>query len=139
MNQLQVGVGVLIFNDKKQVLLGHRITTEDTGGIYEPDTWTLPGGQMTYKETIYECAIRVVKDETALDIRDLEVYSANDDIAPDRHFVTLEIIAGVLDGEVKVKKPDKIDEWRWFDLNNLPDNLYSPSMKFIDKYIEGQR
>jgi 8-oxo-dGTP diphosphatase len=139
MNHLQVGVGVLIINEKNQILLGHRVSTEDTGGIFEPNTWTLPGGKMDYNETIYECAIREVKEETNLDIRDLEVYSANDDIAPDRHFVTLEMTAGILDGQVKVMEPNKIDEWRWFDMDNLPDNLYSPSMKFIDKYMEGQR
>jgi hypothetical protein len=29
---------------------------------------------------------------------------------------------------------DKQDDWQWFDLNNLPTNLYSPSRKFIEEY-----
>ena len=33
-------------------------------------------------------------------------------------------------------EPDKQDEWKWFDLKELPKNLYTPSKKFIEKYIE---
>ena len=31
-------------------------------------------------------------------------------------------------------EPTKEDEWKWFDLDNLPKNLYSPSKKFIETY-----
>lgn len=31
---------------------------------------------------------------------------------------------------------DKIDKWEWFSLDNLPNNLYSPSKKSIDLYIK---
>lgn len=31
-------------------------------------------------------------------------------------------------------EPEKEDEWRWFDVNELPDNIYSPSRKFIEAY-----
>ena len=31
---------------------------------------------------------------------------------------------------------DKIDEWKWFELNQLPNHVYSPSKKFIDAYLK---
>ena len=136
MNHIKVGIGVLIINDNK-ILLGHRVSKSlDTGGIYEPDSWCLPGGKQDYDETIFECAIRETKEETNLDISDLVIFNAMDDIQPNKHFVTIQVIANHFSGELKVMEKDKIDEWKWFDINQLPENIYSPSKKFIDKYLE---
>ena len=54
----------------------------------------------------------------------------------DRHYITLHIIARKYSGDLKVMEPDKEDEWKWFDLDNLPSNLYSPSIKFIGAYLK---
>jgi len=133
-NQVRVGIGIMI-KDGNKVLLGHRAKNrKDTGGIFEPDTWTLPGGKQEFNETIYECAIREVKEETNLDIQDLEIFSASDDIQPNKHFVTIQVVAHKHSGEVKVMEPTKEDEWKWFDLDELPKNIYSPSKQFIDKF-----
>ena len=126
---IKIGVGVVILNDNK-VLLGHRVSKyKDTGGIHEPDSWTLPGGKQEYDETIIDCAKRETKEETDLDIDDVYIFGADDDIAPDRHFITVYTCAKSSSGNVKVMEVDKIDEWQWFDLDNLPSNLYSPSAK----------
>lgn len=99
--------------ENNKILLGHRIVNgKDTGGIFEPDSWCLPGGKQEYDETIFECTTREVKEETNLKVWNLEVFSAIDDI-----------------------QPDKQDEWKWFSLDNLPERIYSPSKKFIDAYI----
>ena len=92
-NIIKVGVGVVIEKDGL-VLLGHRVNNyKDTGGIHEPDTWTLPGGKQEYDETIEECAIREVKEETDLDVNDIKVFGASDDIAPNKHFITVHTVA----------------------------------------------
>ena len=139
MKEIKTGIGVLILDGNK-VLLGHRsVNMIDTGGIYEPDTWTLPGGKQEYDETILECAAREVKEETNLDIDDLEVYGADDDIQPNKHFVTLYVKALKYSGELKVMEPEKQDKWEWYDLDELPDNLYSPSRKALKLYKEKRR
>jgi ADP-ribose pyrophosphatase YjhB (NUDIX family) len=136
MNQVRVGVSAIIIDDNK-ILLGHRSKNKkDTGGIVGRDTWSLPGGKQEYDETIIECAIRETKEECNLDIVDPKIIYASDDIAPDRHFVTITTIASNYSGEVKVMEPDKEDEWKWFDINNLPDNLYPPSKQGIVYYKE---
>ncbi len=138
-NIIKVGVGVMILNDNK-ILLGHRSKDrKDTGGIFEPDTWTLPGGKQEYNETVYETIIRETKEETNLDIKNPKVFSVSDDFQVDRHFVTIEMITKEFSGELKVMEPEKEDEWRWFDLDNLPDNIYSPSKYFIEKYLSEQK
>lgn len=131
---IKIGIGVMIKKGNK-ILLGHRPSKMvDTGGIYELDSWCLPGGKQEYNETIFDCAIREVKEETNLNISKLEVFSAADDIQIDRHFITIQVIANNYSGEVKVMEKDKQDEWKWFELSDLPKNLYSPSKKFIEEY-----
>lgn len=136
MEYIKVGIGVLILKDHK-ILLGHRVVDgKDTGGIQEPDTWCLPGGKQEYKETVFEGAVREVKEETNLDISNLEVFGVADDIQPDRHFVTIHVLAKECQGELRVMEPEKQDEWKWFSLDQLPDCIYSPSKKFIDAFIQ---
>ena len=133
-NQVRVGIGIMI-KDGNKVLLGHRnINRKDTGGIFEPDTWTFPGGKQEFHETIFECAIREVKEETNLDIEDLEIFSVSDDIQQSKHYVTIQVIANKYSGLLKIMEPTKEDEWKWFDLNKLPNNIYSPTKQFIYKY-----
>ena len=104
----------------------------DTGGIYEPDSWTLPGGKQEVNETIIQCAIRETKEETNLDIDNVQIFGADDDMTSDRHFVTIYTYTDSYNGEAKVTEENKIDDWQWFDIDNLPNNLYSPSEKEIE-------
>ena len=108
MNQIiKIGIGVIIINNN-QVLLGHRTNiAKDTGGIYEPDSWTLPGGKQEYDETTIEAGIREVKEETNLTIKDLKLFYVSDDISTDRHFVTIDFITETYEGELKVMEPSK--------------------------------
>lgn len=134
-NHIKVGIGVMILDGNK-ILLGHRSKNrKDTGGFYEVDCWTVPGGKQEYNETFLEGAKREVKEETNLDIDELELFNASDDIQPDRHYITLQIIAKKYSGKLKIMEPTKEDDWQWFDLDDLPEKLYSPSRKFIEKYL----
>ena len=136
MNQVRVGVSVIIIEDNK-VLLGHRSKNkEDTGGIVGRDTWTLPGGKQEFDETIQECAVRETKEECNLDVSDIKVLTACDDVAPDKHFVTITTIANHHSGDPVVMEPTKEDEWKWFDIDNLPDNLYPPTINSLNYYKE---
>lgn len=66
----------------------------------------------------------------------MELFDAADDIKPDRHYISMHVIAKKYSGELKVMEPTKEDEWKWFDLDNLLQKLYSPSKKFIEAYLE---
>ncbi len=133
---IKVGVGVIIEYDNK-ILLGHRVNNyRDSGGIYEPDSWTLPGGKQEFEETIIEAAKREVKEETNLDTHDVRVLTAIDDFQENKHYITITCIAKVNVPDMQVTEPDKIDEWRWFAIDDLPENLYSPSKNSINYYKE---
>ena len=136
---IRVGIGVLILQNGR-LLLGHRVcNAADTCGIYEPDSWCLPGGKQEYGETILEGAVRETKEETNLDINDLQVYSAVDDLQPGKHYVTIQVIARACSGTLCVMEPEKQDEWKWFPVDQLPKNIYTPSKKFIDAYLRTQK
>ena len=134
-NNIKVGIGVMILDGNK-ILLGHRSKNrKDTGGFSEVDCWTVPGGKQEYNETFLEGAKREVKEETNLDVDELELFNASDDIQSDRHYITLQVIAKKHSGKLKIMEPTKEDDWQWFDLDDLPEKLYSPSRKFIEKYL----
>ena len=131
---IKTGVGVMLLNNNK-ILLGHRVNnTIDTGGIYEPDSWTFPGGKQEYEETLLETAVRETKEETNLLLKDVQVFTATDEFQSDRHFVTIGVISSSYEGELRVMEPSKIDEWKWFDLKHLPENIYTPTKNMINEY-----
>ena len=81
---IKIGLGVMILDGNK-ILLGHIAKDKkDTGGIFEVDCWTLPGGKQEYNETIFEGAKREVKEETNLEVNELELFNAVDDIQQKR-------------------------------------------------------
>ena len=136
---IKIGIGVMILDGNK-ILLGHRAKDKkDTGGIFEVDCWTLPGGKQEYNETIIEGAIRETKEETNLDISDLEIFNAVDDIQPSKHYITIQLITNKFSGELINLEPNKHDQWDWFRLDNLPSNLYTPTRKFIQEYLNRSR
>lgn len=136
---IKIGLGIMI-KDGNKVLLGHRCENYgDTGGIYEPGSWTFPGGKQEYDETMFEGAKREVKEETNLEISELSIFGATDDIQPNKHYITIQIIANKFNGELKNMEPTKHSEWEWFDLNNLPQNLYTPTREFLEEYIKNNK
>ena len=61
---INVGSTTLVFNQNNELLLNFRSDTND---------WGIPGGGKELNETLEECAIRELKEETNLDINDLEL------------------------------------------------------------------
>ena len=111
----RVGVGVMIINDKNEVLLGLRHGSHGAG------EWSFPGGHLEFGETIFETAAREAKEECNLDVADLELIPVADErryIQTDgKHYLNIGVKVKTSRGEVKVMEPDKCLEWRWFSLN----------------------
>ena len=133
-----VGVGVMVLKDNK-ILLGLRNPDKikASSELQGQGTWTMPGGKVEFMERLEDAAKRELKEETDIDATKLELLCVNDDMTETAHYVTIGFIAREFSGEVKTMEPETILEWQWFDLENLPENLYEPSRKCIKKYKKG--
>lgn len=134
--RIGTGVGVIVLNNKGQVLLGHR-TANSGSGLKLDDVWALPGGKVEYGETFEEAAKREILEETGLKIINPEVKTLQTDINENAHFTTVGLVSTEFENEPRIMEPDKCDEWKWFNLDNLPEIGYFPSKKMIEKYKRG--
>lgn len=133
-----VGVGVMIIKENK-ILLGLRNPDKikASSELQGQGTWTMPGGKVEFMEKLVEAAKRELEEETSLKATKLDFLCISDDMTETAHYVTVGFIAKEYTGEVKTMEPETILKWEWFDLNALPDNLYAPSRKCIEKYKSG--
>lgn len=133
--KIGVGVGVMIMKDGK-ILLGkrHQDPNKADSELHGEGTWTMPGGKLEYGESFEDGAIREVKEETNLSLKDIKVICFNNDMNEFAHFVTIGLFSDDFSGEVKIMEPDEIIEWQWFNFNDLPSPIYFPSAKIIENY-----
>lgn len=117
----KVGVGVIVLRENK-VLLGKRLNSHGS------HTWNFPGGHLEYQEEIFNCATREVKEETGLNITNLELGPYTNDIflKDNKHYITLFVIAHASTGEPQVMEPEKCVSWQWFTWDHLPKPLFLP-------------
>ena len=142
MNNIGVGIGILIFNSDKEVLLLLRNSDakKADSNMRLEGTYTLPSGNINYNESFENAAIRKTKEESNLDIKkeDLNLVSISDDKNEYAHYVTIGMIANKYSGEVMLKDSEEFVSYDWFDIDNLPSNLCEPSRKIIKNYLNNR-
>ncbi len=131
-----VGIGVMIFNKEGKVLL---ILRNDDAKKADSDmrlegTWTFPAGKVKHGETIIEAAIRKVKQETNLDIESPKIISIADDINDYAHFVTIGLASKGYKGNISLGNSEEHVDYKFFDINDLPENLCMPSKNIVNNY-----
>ncbi len=140
-NVTRVGLGIYILNEKKQILLGYRTWK------HAPDVWSAPGGKLDFMEDFEDGAIREAKEETNLDIKkeDVRIIGVTNDkhTKENIHFTTIHMVADKYEGELKTMEPHKFKEWKWFDLDAIPNELleacrlFFSESKNLDKLLDG--
>jgi 8-oxo-dGTP diphosphatase len=134
-----VGLGVLILKNRK-ILLGKRSEdpTKSDSELQLEGSWTMPGGKIEYGEGFKECAKRETMEETGIVLKSVKIICVNNDKNEHAHFVTVGAFSDDFLGEAKVMEPDEITEWKWFSLNDLPKNMYFPSKRLLECYLENK-
>lgn len=93
---------------------------------------------MEYGESNEQAAIREALEETGLKIQkqDVHLQGVTNDFYPEsgKHYITLHLSCHNYSGTPQIMEPDKCAEWKWFDLNNLPENLMLSNKNFINQY-----
>ncbi len=131
---IMVGACVLILNEKKEVLLQRRT---DNG------FWAYPGGSMEPGESFEECAKREVLEETGLECLHLSYFTNNSGeemhyTYPNGDEVYIAEVVFLCDkysGRLKVQEEEAIEQ-RFFDLNNLPENISPINEGVIQMLVE---
>jgi 8-oxo-dGTP diphosphatase len=122
----RIGVFALIFNNEKQILLGHR---------RDIDWWNLPGGGMESGETVDEALCREVREETGLEVkveRLIGVYSK-----PQKQEVVLTFRCQVIGGTLQ--STEEIRESRFFTPDALPGNTLPKHRQRIEDALLNQQ
>lgn len=119
MNQIpKVNLGIIIMREK-EVLLKK-----------ENDLWSFPIYSVEKNETFEKCAYRENNEETGLKIklitRTPTIWTNDIFEKEEKHYNTFFIKAKYISGEPKILEPKKCEEWKWFEWNNLPRNLFLP-------------
>ena len=131
-----VGGGVLIFNDKKEVLLMKRGKNSKN----EVGYWNKLGGEVEYGEKVVDMIKRETKEEAGITI-DIWGYLPHSDhiIKKDQqHWVGFNYLADMKSGTARNMEPDKFDDVRWFGLERLPKKLAQPTRESVKNYLAGK-
>jgi len=121
-----VGANVLAVRDGK-LLLGKR------RNVFGDGTWALPGGHLESGESMVAAAARELEEETGLTADSYEFVSLVNNPRKERgkHYIQLGFRAEGIKGEPELREPDRCYEWKWFDLDNLPQPIFSGHDKLI--------
>jgi 8-oxo-dGTP diphosphatase len=126
----RVGVGVLLIDERGQVLLTLRNRAPEAG------CWSIVGGKVDYLETLEECAVREAREEVGLLIALDGILCVTNHLLPNerQHWVSPAFLGRVSAGEARNCEPKKTSEVQWFPLEKLPPNLTMTARNAIEAY-----
>jgi ADP-ribose pyrophosphatase YjhB (NUDIX family) len=105
--------------------------------------WGVPGGAVELGERVEDAAARETREETGMEIGEMSLFSVFS--GPEMYYVypngdetyniSVVFLTNDLRGEMDLN-PAEHSEYRWFPLNELPDDISPPLMPAIRKLIE---
>jgi ADP-ribose pyrophosphatase YjhB (NUDIX family) len=119
----RVRVAVVVMQGDQVLLVRHRKG--------ERTYWLLPGGGLDYGETIEECAVRELHEETGLTIAPQQFLFMSEAIAPDksRHILNVYLLATVTGGTLTRPEEDVIEEIAWKPMRDVPELTMFPAIQ----------
>ena len=103
-----------------------------------PHGWAIPGGFINYGESAEQAAVREAKEETGLDIRDLELFGVFSDPHRDPRFHTISIVF-VAQASGQLKAGDDASSVRIFSEADLPEEMAFDHRQILKQFFEKQQ
>ncbi len=137
MNRPGVGIGIFaIDSTRTKLLIGKRIKEQ---------LWGLPGGKLEHGEEFIPSAIRELKEETNIDIKDeakFEYVCSFNCVLKEVNYHWFDIYLRVFldqneESQLFNNEPDKCERWEWLSLENLLEkyeDLFYPLKVFLEKF-----
>ncbi len=130
-NITKVGIGIMILKDGK-VLLAKR------KGSHGEGEYAFPGGHLEYMESFEDCALREIKEECGIIVKNIRFQLLANVIAyAPKHYVHIGLLADWESGEPEVLEPEKSESWGWYDLDKIPKPIFKASLTTIASYKTG--
>ena len=130
-----VGVGAIVI-DAGRVLLLRRKKEPERG------RWGIQGGTVEFGEIIEEAAKRELKEELGIEAEIVTLLGVTDHIVPEEgvHWVSPVFLARITSGTPRNAEIEKHSEMRWFDLDDLPEEVTlttENAVRLLDEYLRG--
>jgi len=128
-DKFHVGIHVFVIKDNK-LLLGKR------KNVYGAGSWGLPGGHLEQKEKMKDAAKRELLEETGLTAKSFDFICLVNDNREDEHYIQVGFIAKDIKGKPTIREPERCEEWKWFELNCLPEEMFVGAKGIIKCFQE---
>ena len=125
----------LILIQKNQILLLRRYNTG-----YEDGNYSIVAGHIDGNESVIHAMQREAWEEAGITIdeKDLEIAHVMHRKAKDRESIDYFLTCKNYTGEIQIMEKDKCDELKFYDLDNLPENIIPYVRKAIQYYQNGK-
>ncbi len=131
---LQVGASVIVEDSHGRILLQLRSDNH---------CWGYAGGSVELDEVVEDAARRELFEETGLIANSLELFGVFS--GKETHYIypngdetsTVDIVYICRDysGTLKCQE-DEVEELRWFEIDEIPDNISPPTIIALNKWVE---
>jgi len=118
----------VLIRDKK-ILLGLRHYTPDKWKTVS--VWTVPGGRCDPGESIEETLRREVAEEVG--ITDLMITEYLGEHPGAKEGDKIQVFLCTSEQEIRNMEPHKFSDWRWFGIDEWPDNFINPNVEDLFK------
>lgn len=134
---LQVGASVIVEDKNGRILLQRRSDNH---------LWCYAGGSVELDEEVEAAAKRELLEETGLVANRLTlfgvfsgkathyVYPNGDEVSN----VDIVYLCDDYDGDLRCQA-EEVEELRFFEIDKLPDDLWAPVKKTLEKYVESKK
>jgi 8-oxo-dGTP pyrophosphatase MutT (NUDIX family) len=134
---LQVGASVIVEDENGRILLQRRSDNH---------LWCYAGGSVELDEEVEAAAKRELLEETGLVANRLTlfgvfsgkathyVYPNGDEVSN----VDIVYLCDDYDGDLRCQA-EEVEELRFFEIDKLPDDLWAPVKKTLEKYVESKK
>ena len=122
----RIGVGGIVFNRRREVLLIRRNKPPADG------LWSVPGGQLEPGESVIEACSREVEEETGLVVKPQVLVAVVERRVEQYHYIVLDFWAHLVGGEATqpVARSD-VSDARWIALTRLDEYSLVPGLQEI--------
>jgi ADP-ribose pyrophosphatase YjhB (NUDIX family) len=132
MNKIGFGIDLIVKRGNK-ILLGRLSKKWST----PKGEWGLPGVDINFGETFKQTVERNLEKEIGMKLKNFKIISINSNFWLNNHYINIGVLVEA-EGKEELKNKEDWKEWKWFDLNSLPEKLCPPARLTLKSFLENK-